>query len=303
MKFSIYQGSRQGPRTYNQDRLAYSYTRSAILMVLADGMGGHQHGELAAEIAVKTMVEAFQREATPFIRQPARFFRDTILQIHQVIENVRQHRGLPESPRTTIVVGLVQHNVLMTAHVGDSRLYLYRHGLIKYQTEDHSVVQSLLREGKIRPDEIATHPHRNKIYNCVGGDQLPDVALSDPMTIREGDVVMLCSDGVWSSVPEVDIARHLLAANIQDGVTHLLDSADAASKIRGDNMSVVGLQWGDRQKVPFAISTLNLPDDVTTIMVNPAQSLDLTDDEIERAINEIQQALGKTSQHIKKQES
>lgn len=306
MKFSIYQGSRQGPRPYNQDRLAYTYTQSAILMVLADGLGGHQHGELAAEIAVKSMVESFKREAQPFIKQPAQFFQSAIVQIQQMIENVRQHRGLPESPRTTIVVGLVQHNVLMTAHIGDSRLYLYRHGLVDYQTQDHSVVQSLLRDGKIRPEEAVNHPHRNKIYNCLGGMPMPQVALSDPMPIREGDVILLCSDGVWSSMPEIALAQHMLAANIQDGITRLLDAADEASRVRGDNMSAIGLRWGDRQKTPFAISTLNLPADMTTTMVNANEAphvLDLTDAEIERAIQEIQQALDKSSHHITKQES
>lgn len=305
MKFSIYQASRQGPRSYNQDRLAYAYNRGAMLMVLADGMGGHQHGEIAAEIAVKGLIEAFHQEAKPLIKQPALFFRNAIQQVHQVIENVRQQKQLSESPRTTIVVGLVQHNMLLTAHVGDSRLYLYRHGLIKFQTEDHSVVQALLRDGKIRPQDVAHHPHRNKIYNCIGGEQLPDVTLSDPMPLQEGDVIMLCSDGLWNCVPEVQLAQHLLAANIQDGISRLLDIAEEASQVQGDNMSAIGLQWGDRQKAPFAISTLSLPRDVTTTMINKVDghhpdALDLSDEEIERAINEIQQALGKTSQHIKK---
>ena len=71
MKFTIAQESRQGPRPYNQDRLAYSYHRHAVFMVLADGMGGHLHGDVAAEIAVKTMIEAFQRESQPMIAHPA----------------------------------------------------------------------------------------------------------------------------------------------------------------------------------------------------------------------------------------
>lgn len=305
MKFTIAQGSRQGPRPYNQDRLAYSYHRHAILMVLADGMGGHQHGDVAADIAVKTMVEAFQRQSKPLISQPAEFLRTQILQAHEVIENVRLQKRLMESPRTTIVVALIQHNKLFCAHVGDSRLYHYRNGLVEHQTEDHSVVQSLLREGKITSAEVDHHPHRNKIYNCLGGERPPKVELTPPIPLREGDVIMLCSDGVWNTVPEIHMAQHMLAADINDGVSCLLDDADAASITLGDNMSAIALQWGQRVVSPLTISTLDLPVDVTTTMMNeiPASSspygLDLTDDEIEKAIAEIQEALGRAQQHIK----
>lgn len=305
MKFTIAQGSRQGPRPYNQDRLAYSYHRRAILMVLADGMGGHQHGDVAAEVAVKTLVEAFQRESKPLIVQPAEFLRTQIVQAHEVIENVRMQKRLMESPRTTIVVALIQHNKLFCAHVGDSRLYHYRNGLVEHQTEDHSVVQSLLREGKITAAEVDHHPHRNKIYNCLGGERAPKVELTPPIPLREGDVIMLCSDGVWNTVPEMNMAQHMLAADINDGVSRLLDDADAASITVGDNMSAIALQWGQRVVSPLTISTLDLPVDVTTTMMNESPAtpspygLDLTDDEIEKAIAEIQEALGRTQQHIK----
>lgn len=305
MKFSIAQGSRQGPRTYNQDRLAYTYNRQAILMVLADGMGGHLHGEVAAEIVVKGIIEAFQREAKPLIQHPAQFLRTQIQQLHAVIERVKLQKNLNESPRTTVVVALLQHNLLFCAHVGDSRCYVYRNGLVAYQTQDHSVVQSLLREGKIGVEDVATHPHRNKIYNCVGGERTPEVSLSDPIALLEGDVVMLCSDGVWNALPEMTLAQHTLAAEVSDTVHRLLDDAEAASLQGGDNMSIVALQWGDRQQARFTISTLDLPIDGNTTMMNQVHlnadtpALDLTDAEIERAIAEIHEALGKTRQILK----
>lgn len=304
MKFSIAQGSRQGPRPYNQDRLAYSYHRHAILMVLADGMGGHKHGDVAAEIAVKSMVESFQRESKPMIAQPAQFLREQIGQVHDVIENVRVRKKLTESPRTTIVVALIQHNKLFCAHVGDSRLYLYRNGLEEFQTQDHSVVQSLLREGRITAEQIERHPHRNKIYNCLGGDKPPNVELADPMPLKEGDVILLCSDGVWNKVVDFTMAQHMLAANIQDGITRLLDDAEHESVTDGDNMSAIAMQWGERVTAPLSVSTLDLPTEMTTTtIINQHNALDLTDAEIEKAIADIQEALGRTRQHIKKEES
>lgn len=302
MKFSIAQGSRQGPRPYNQDRLAYSYHRHAILMVLADGMGGHQHGDIAAEVAVKIMVEAFQRESQPSILHPLEFLREQIVQVHTVIEHVRARKKLVESPRTTIVAALIQGNKLFCAHVGDSRLYLYRNGLKEFQTQDHSVVQSLLREGRITEAQMEHHPHRNKIYNCLGGDKPPKVDLADPIPLKEGDVMLLCSDGVWNKVPEIAMAQHMLAANIQDSITRVLDDADAASATVGDNMSAIAMQWGERVTAPLTVSTLDLPTEMTTTIMNQPHGLDLTDDEIEKAIAEIQGALGRSKAHVKKQE-
>lgn len=145
MKFTIFQNSRQGPRQYNQDRLAYSYSKDALLLVVADGMGGHRHGEMAAQLAVSTMTDAFQRLAVPTLSSPAKFLIDHMQQIHDMIDQLTQERELMESPRTTIVAAIVQRGVLYCAHVGDSRLYHFRDGHLLYRTEDHSIVTMRLK--------------------------------------------------------------------------------------------------------------------------------------------------------------
>ena len=88
MKFTIFQNSRQGPRPYNQDRLAYSYSKDAMLLVIADGMGGHRHGEVAAQLAVTTMTDAFQRLAVPSLASPAKFLIEHIQQVHDMIDQL-----------------------------------------------------------------------------------------------------------------------------------------------------------------------------------------------------------------------
>src|SRR5690606_40330158 len=100
MKFSIYQESRQGPRKANQDRVAYCYSRDSLCMIIADGMGGHLHGEVAAQIATQFIAEAFQRQATPRIEEPFRFLLDTIMNAHLAIIDYANVRGLLETPRT-----------------------------------------------------------------------------------------------------------------------------------------------------------------------------------------------------------
>ena len=131
MKFSIYQESRQGPRKSNQDRVAYCYSRDALCMVIADGMGGHLHGEVAAQIATQFIAEAFQREAQPRIADPFKFLLDSITSAHHAIVDYANLRSLLETPRTTCVACIIQDGIAHWAHVGDSRLYLIRNGKVE----------------------------------------------------------------------------------------------------------------------------------------------------------------------------
>lgn len=306
MKFTIFQNSRQGPRQYNQDRLAYSYSKDALLLVVADGMGGHRHGEIAAQLAVTTMTDAFQRLAVPMLSSPAKFLIDHMQQIHDMIDQLTQERELVESPRTTIVAAVVQRGVLYCAHVGDSRLYHFRDGHLLYRTEDHSIVQSLYSKGIINKDDMSTHPYRHKVYSCLGGDVPPKIDLSDRHELAEGDTILLCTDGVWGAVADEQIKRILYSPSITEGITTLLNQAENASQEQGDNMSAIGLQWGDKQSSNLAVSTVSMPMGSTTTIMNkithpsqqnsqdgPAEG-DFTDDEIENTIAEIQRALLKT---------
>ena len=304
MKFTIFQNSRQGPRPYNQDRLAYSYSKDAVLLVVADGMGGHRHGEVAAQLAVTTMTDAFQRLALPTLSSPAKFLIEHIQQIHDMIEQMTQEREMLEAPRTTIVAAVVQRGMLYCAHVGDSRLYHFRDGHLLYRTEDHSIVQSLYAKGMINKADMSTHPYRHKVYSCLGGDTPPKIELADRQELAEGDTILLCTDGVWGAVADEQIKRILDGMSITDNVTELLNVAEAASQEQGDNMSAIGLQWGDKQQSGFTVSTITMPMGSTTTIMNPvtkqspkgnAFGADFSDDDIEKTIAEIQHALRKTN--------
>ena len=223
-----------------------------------------------------------------------------------MIDQLTQERELIESPRTTIVAAVVQRGVLYCAHVGDSRLYHFRDGHLLYRTEDHSIVQSLYSKGIINKDDMSTHPYRHKVYSCLGGDVPPKIDLSDRHELVEGDTILLCTDGVWGAVADEQIKRILNSPSITDGITTLLDQAENASKEQGDNMSAIGLQWGNKQSSSLAVSTISMPMGSTTTIMNqitqpnqqntqdnPTEG-DFTDDEIENTIAEIQRALLKT---------
>ncbi|MEI8362138.1 MAG: protein phosphatase 2C domain-containing protein [Betaproteobacteria bacterium] len=307
MKFSIYQNSRQGPRVSNQDRLAYSYSKDALMLVVADGMGGHLHGEIAAQLAVNTMTDAFQRLAVPTLSSPAKFLIDHIQQTHDMIGHITHEREMLESPRTTIVAAIVQRGLLYCAHVGDSRLYHFRDGHLLHRTEDHSVVQSLYSKGIISKSDMATHPYRHKVYSCLGGDVSPKIDLSDRRELMEGDTILLCTDGVWGAVSDEQIKQILDGVSIKDNIIKLLDQAEQVSEEQGDNMSAIGFQWGDKRSSHLAVSTISMAMGATTTIMNPVTNSPLTgnlqdtlnnnlsDDDIERIIAEIQLALKTTN--------
>jgi protein phosphatase len=114
MQFSVYQESHIGGRKVNQDRMGYSFTRDALLLVLADGMGGHARGEIAAAIATRTISQMFQQQATPYVKGAERFLEEALAAAHSEILTYTATHNMPESPRTTVVACLVQHNTACT---------------------------------------------------------------------------------------------------------------------------------------------------------------------------------------------
>lgn len=305
MKFTICQASHQGPRKYNQDRIAYSYSKDALLVVVADGLGGHRHGEIAAQLAVKTLTESFQRLALPILANPFKFLSEHIIQVHNAIDSHTASNDLLEAPRTTIVAAIVQHDELYCAHAGDSRLYHARDGKQLYRTEDHSQIQLMFRKGLISKAEMATHPERNKIYNCLGGEIPPQVDMAKARVLRDGDTVLLCTDGLWSLIDEGEMAEILQNGPVTDTVPMLLDLAESRADQSGDNMSVIAFNWGGKTYGELSVSTATMPLDITTTIINPptqSQGIpgetvgaipDLSDEEIESAIAEIQAAIKK----------
>jgi len=306
MKFTVHQSSRQGPKPHNQDRLAYSYSKDSVLLVIADGMGGYRHGEVAAQLAVKSLTEAFQAQAKPRLANPVEFLTTQILDTHRAIEALALNDEMLESPRTTIVAAVLQGQDMFCAHVGDSRLYHFRAGELLFKTEDHSLVQRLFRKGLLRRVDMFTHPERHKIYNCLGGEREPKIDIAHSKNLEEGDIILLCSDGLWTLVDDNTISKTLMEGMVSETVPKLLGMAESRASLSGDNMSAIGLQWGDSHLSPLAVSTVTMPIDfATTIMSsdnqpttipnhNEATESDLSDEAIEQAIAEIQSALKKT---------
>lgn len=304
MRFSVYQESHIGGRKNNQDRMGYSFTRDALLLLLADGMGGHIQGEMAATIALQTIGSLFQQNANPYVKKPEKFLEDSFFAAHREIHRYRAINNLPETPRTTIVACLIQHNSAYWAHCGDSRLYWMRQGQILARTRDHSRIETLIAQGKVDPSERDTHPERNKLFNCLGAPNMPIVELSRRASLQAGDVILLCSDGLWSVLPDHVLAQTLCTNTVVRAVPELLASAVGIAGKTSDNVTALALMWEGTsvlQDSPSTIVTHTLPVGSVTTTIQAPRHADLeqadmfNESEIEKAIAEIRGAIEKSS--------
>jgi serine/threonine protein phosphatase PrpC len=305
VKFTIYQESRIGKRANNEDRIAHCYSRDALLTVVADGMGGHYYGEIAAQIAVQVLVESFQREAKPEIRDPFMFLQTAMTNAHRAILDFTDTHNLKDSPRTTCVACVIQDNIAYWAHAGDSRLYLMRGGRVLFHTRDHSRVQLLMDQGVINEAQAAVHPDRNKVYSCLGGRQDPEIEFSRKTPLEAGDVLALCTDGLWGVLSGEMMAVALKTENLMQSVPMLLGQADIRGGPHADNLSIVAVRWEDSYIEAGAapssvISTQTMSRDTVTTKLdafgrNPKYKTELTEEEIERAIDEIRSTIQKFS--------
>lgn len=300
MRFTIYQESRQGGRLNNEDRITYCYSRDALLMVIADGMGGHHYGEIAAQIAIQTLADIFQREARPVLADPFRFLQKGMTNAHHAILDYTDRHHLKDTPRTTCVACVIQDNIAYWAHAGDSRLYLMRDGKVVAQTRDHSRIRLLVEEGLISEAQAAVHPDRNKIYSCLGSPTPPDIEFSRKTPLEHGDIVLLCTDGLWGVISGEAMALATKGANLLQALPMLLSRAETKAGAHGDNLSAVAVRWEQSyvEEASSAISTQTMTqDEVTTRLEefgrNPAYKSELTEAEIEQAIEEIRSTIDK----------
>jgi PPM family protein phosphatase len=301
VKFTIYQSSRIGGRRYNQDRIAYSYSRDALLMVLADGMGGHLNGEVAAQFAVQLISESFEKHAKPKLKKPQLFLEYAFENAHRAILSYASNHRLQDTPRTTCVACIVQDDIAYWAHAGDSRLYLFRGAKLVTRTRDHSKLQDMLDNGSISQKQAAVHPERNKVYNCLGGSAPPEVELSGKTRMRHGDTFLLCSDGLWSPLSDNEILAIVSGYPVIQAVQRLIEKAESRAGEKSDNISAIGMMWSvDSTVAPdFEVSTQTMPATAFTTRISGFDSTHetpaVTDEEIEQAIAEIRDTIGKYS--------
>jgi serine/threonine protein phosphatase PrpC len=257
-------------RKLNEDRFYYKVIQASDegplgLLVVADGMGGHLAGEIASQWAIGTL----KRELAPLFRPQdpsvtrrldaealaavgsgvtvrleetdlARLLEHAVERANQVLLGyARKHHDEAANMGSTLTLAVVEDDRLTVAHVGDSRAYLWRDGRLRQLTEDHSVPGALLKQGRITPEEAHDHPHRHVLYRCLGLKPNLEVDIYPTMNLQAGDMLLLCSDGLWDMVhPTERLAAFLSSeANPLFICRRLVDAANDAGG--EDNVTVV----------------------------------------------------------------
>jgi PPM family protein phosphatase len=233
-----------GGREENQDRVCIAVAEHAALLVVADGMGGHADGARAAQVTQQVIVEAFWHSPQPLL-DPLGFLHVTLGRAHEEVVKLGVQLPLEQRPRATCAVCLVQQHASWWAHVGDSRLYHVRHGKVFARSRDHSHVELLLREGLINAEQAHNHPMRNFVECCLGGDPiLPDMSLSRRRALQTDDVLLACTDGLWGSLKDEEVAAGLGARGaLRDSLVALGKRAVKRAGAGSDNTSAAALRW------------------------------------------------------------
>lgn len=304
MNYTLFQDTRIGKRPYQQDRLGTWHTPQSLFLVVADGMGGHAHGDVAAQIAVDYLGAAYRGEARPTVPDPEGFLARAIDRAHAMILHQTQRQGLARdpsnSPRTTVVACLVQAGYAYWSFVGDSRFYIVRDGRVLTRTRDHTPVQMLIDAGRIREEAAATHPDRNKLLQCLGGPRPPRVEPTAQARLQENDILLLCSDGFWGPLTQRQLLMGLIGKELPRSLPELASLAESRAGPRCDNITVLGVQWRDKAVAappePVTVPMSELPTDVRDFSSTEPDFMRMSDADIERQIAEIKAALQKNDQ-------
>lgn len=242
MLYTITKTNQQGDRKYNQDRITVLETDNCILLVLADGIGGKKGGDLAAQTLIDTVTNIFESSATP-IEDPKRYLTNLLRVSHNAVTTMGKNQQPTIEPGTTAVLCLIQDDKAYWAHVGDSRFYLFREGLSLYRTKDHSYVEELYQRGKISIDKRQGHPMRGYITQCIGHMQvMPTIDVSAEVPLLKGDILLLCTDGLWEPLDDAVIGEVLCGMEIERGLTKLTKQALQISAPHADNTSAIAIR-------------------------------------------------------------
>jgi PPM family protein phosphatase len=296
MKFSVYQISRQGGRERNEDRMGYAYTREAGLFVLADGMGGHPEGAMAAQLALQTFSAYFQKAANPTVGEVPEFLSSALMAAHHQIIRYAAEKGMLDTPRTTLVASVMERGHMHWIHCGDSRLYVVRDGELVTRTRDHSYMEQQAHLGR-----STEHINRNILFTCLGSPAKPVYDISGPLQLQEGDRVLLCSDGLWGTVKDQEIAGELSRAPLEQAVPELVELALKRGGPRCDNVTVLAMEWETPEEFQSTrVSTDDIQDGVFSSTIQsgvPDPTIeDMDDAALHSSPAEINEAIRRTAE-------
>ncbi len=231
-----------GDRTEQQDRVAllpHPKQGGVALAVVADGMGGHTGGTLAAQQVIHTARNNLEQFSVR-TESPRSMLEASLHEAHMLIKASRFINE--KEPHSTAVMLLLQPGKVSWAHCGDSRLYRFRGELPFFRTIDHSYVEQLVASGKITPEEALVHPNRNILITSLGGGDMPKIDFGEAQDLQAGDSFLLCSDGLWAYFGDAEIGSMLATYSAREACELLLSRARRRANGEGDNASLAILK-------------------------------------------------------------
>lgn len=215
--------------------------KDIVLLAVADGVGGHRAGDVASRTAISSLEEevvtALAHDMAP-LAALEQAVRSANIAVFELALTHERFRGMG----TTLTAALLTKQMLFVAHVGDSRLYLYRDDVCNQLTTDHSLVSELVKNGELSADEAKFHPQRNVLSRAVGIEKQVEIDLFT-YPLQPEDIVLLASDGLFTMLDNTVIASYLTPGA---GLQQVAENLVAAANERGghDNISVVMAKWG-----------------------------------------------------------
>ena len=234
-----------GDRQDNQDRAAVVVAEDSALMLVFDGMGGHSDGAMAAEVGLKVVQDMFTDSTMP-IFDPQGFLYTAMARAHDEVVLLGADMALDFRPRATCAICLIQEGGSFWGHIGDSRIYQMRNGRLVSRSRDHSHVEILIQEGAITEEEALGHPMRNFVECCIGGDApVPDMSITQKKPLLEGDVLLACSDGLWSGISDDEMSEMATrqGMSVAENLKALSMVALSANAPYSDNTTGTALRW------------------------------------------------------------
>jgi serine/threonine protein phosphatase PrpC len=214
--------------------------KKGSLYIVADGMGGHKGGEVASRLAVESIHSRYSHAGTG---DPAASLVDAFQEANQLIFQKSQSDESLTGMGTTCTAMVIRAEFAYFAHVGDSRAYLLRQGRLKQITQDHSLIGEMLRSGLISREDARTHPQRNVITKSLGAQPTVQVDTpSSPFAFEEGDVFLLCSDGLTTLVTNEEIAEALRAQTSAEACNQLIDLANRRGGTDNVTVQVIAIR-------------------------------------------------------------
>ena len=228
-----------GDRSEQQDRaglFAHPKRPGIMMAVLADGMGGHSGGAMAAEQVILRARQNLEAYA-PLHETPQELLSSVIEEAHTVIKLTRFTSE--KDPHSTAVTFLLQQGKAYWAHCGDSRFYYFRGTTTVSRSGDHSLVGELVRKGRLDESAALDHPQRNVLLSCLGSDRPPRIDFGHCESPEQGDSFLLCSDGLWAYFTDFELASTLQAHPPRVAAEQLIQMARERGSGMGDNIALV----------------------------------------------------------------